>query len=47
MDGFASFRVLFVEESGVGVVDDTSQKFAESGKLLFVQTVKHMRCRAG
>lgn len=46
MDGFASFRVLFAEESGVGVVDDTLQKFAESGKFLFVQAFKHMRCRA-
>ena len=42
MDGFASLDNLFIENPGVGVVDDTLQQFAESGKFLVVQAVEHM-----
>lgn len=45
MDGFASLGNLFIENPGVGVVDDTLQKFAEGGKILGAEAVKHVRCR--
>ena len=45
MDGFASLGNLFIENPGVGVVDDALQKFAEGGKILGAEAVKHVRCR--
>ena len=42
MDGFAPLGNLFIENPGVGVVDDTLQKFAEGGKILGAEAVKHV-----
>ena len=33
---------LLIQKFGIGVVDDTLQQFAESGKFLVVQAVEHM-----
>ncbi len=47
MNGLASFGDLLVQKSGIGVVDDTLQVFAESGKFIGIQAVEHAQGRFG
>ena len=42
VDRLAAFGNLLIQKFGIGVVDDTLQQFAESGKFLVVQAVEHM-----
>ena len=47
VDRLAAFGNLLIQKFGIGVVDDTLQQFAESGKFLVVQAVREVLVGSG